>query len=121
MDAALKQLVDAGELVRLKPDVLYPAERYARIREVVLAQVEREGATTIARLRDLLGVSRKYAQAVLEQLDGEKALRRDGDRHVGRQGPGGPSGLQSRQGGATHRLEGSTPSRPRPDRRKDLQ
>ncbi len=84
MEAAIGQLVDCGELVRLKRDVLYPADSYVKIRGVVLAQVDRDGFTTIARARDLLGVSRKYAQALLEQLDGERALRREGDRHLPR-------------------------------------
>jgi selenocysteine-specific elongation factor len=84
VERALAELVAAGEAVRLKPDVLYPADRFARIRGAVLARARSSGSTSIAAVRDELGLSRKYAQAVLEQLDGEKALRRDGDRHLPR-------------------------------------
>ena len=37
---------------------------------------------TIAGLRDELGTSRKYAQALLEQLDAERVTLRVGDRRV---------------------------------------
>ena len=82
LDRALGELVDAGELVRCKRDVAYPSERFAQLRRVALGLVERDGSTSIGELRDALGLSRKYAQALLEQLDGERALRRRGDRHV---------------------------------------
>jgi selenocysteine-specific elongation factor len=84
VERALAELVAAGEAVRLKPDVLYPADRFARIRGAVIAGARSNGSTSIAEVREELGLSRKYAQAVLEQLDGEKALRRDGDRHLPR-------------------------------------
>ena len=46
----------------------------------VQARVERivaeEGAVTLARLRDELGTSRKYAQALLEHLDAARVTRR---------------------------------------------
>jgi selenocysteine-specific elongation factor len=86
VEGALKELVTARELVRLKPDVHYPVPHYERIRHAVLTQARRAGSTSIAEVRDMLGVSRKYAQALLEHLDGEKALRREGDRHVLRGG-----------------------------------
>ena len=88
LDRALGELVEARELVRCKRDVLYPSERFGQLRRVVLALVERQGSTSIAELRDALGLSRKYAQALLEQLDGERALRRRGDRHVAGPEPG---------------------------------
>jgi hypothetical protein len=81
-----------------------------------------EGEITLPRARDLLGTSRKYAQALLEYLDAEHLTVRKGDAHVlrrrsfdlvGRQGSGGPSGPQSQQGDVDHRLEGSIPSPPR--------
>ena len=37
---------------------------------------------TISRLRDELGTSRKFAQALLEHFDDERLLRRVGDEHV---------------------------------------
>jgi selenocysteine-specific elongation factor len=85
-ERALAELVAADEVVRLKPDVLYPADHFARIRAAVMRWAGSSGSISIGELRDRLGVSRRYAQAVLEQLDGEKSLRRDGDRHLVRAG-----------------------------------
>jgi selenocysteine-specific elongation factor len=81
---ALGELVRAEKVVRLKPDVLYPTGSYARIRSLILERATSAGSTSIAEVRDQLGISRKYAQALLEHLDGEKDLRREGDRHVPR-------------------------------------
>ena len=49
----------------------------------ILALIEREGAVTLARVRDALGISRKSAQAFLEHLDGARLTRRlPDDRRV---------------------------------------
>jgi selenocysteine-specific elongation factor len=48
----------------------------------VIDLCRRDGSATIATLRDELGTSRRYAQALLEYLDREKVTRRDGDAHV---------------------------------------
>ncbi|HET9592427.1 MAG TPA: SelB C-terminal domain-containing protein, partial [Solirubrobacterales bacterium] len=73
-----------GVAVRAKADVVYAASVYEKLARVALALAERDGHATIASVRDSLGLSRKYAQAVLEQLDAERRLRRDGDRHLPR-------------------------------------
>ena len=46
------------------------------------ALVERDGSVTIASLRDELGTSRRYAQALLELLDAERVTLRVGDERV---------------------------------------
>jgi selenocysteine-specific elongation factor len=43
-----------------------------RVRSIIAA----EGGITLARLRDELGTSRRYAQALLEHLDAERITRR---------------------------------------------
>ena len=86
VERAVTELVDAGDAVRFKADVVYPTPEAARLGGEVAALVAREGSTSIAEVRDALGLSRKYAQALLEHLDGEGALRRDGDRHYPRRG-----------------------------------
>ena len=53
------------------------------VRERVVAIVEGEGSVTLARLRDELDTSRRYAQALLEALDAERVtLRLPDDRRV---------------------------------------
>jgi selenocysteine-specific elongation factor len=87
VEEALKGLVAAGAAVRVKPDVLYPTPTYAPLREAIVELAQRQGSVSLAEVRDALGLSRKYAQALLEHLDGEKVLRRSGDRHY----PRGPT------------------------------
>ena len=86
VEKAFGELAAAGAAVRAKADVVYAASVYEKLARLVLALAERDGSTTIAAVRDALGLSRKYAQALLEQLDAEKRLRRDGDRHLPRPG-----------------------------------
>jgi selenocysteine-specific elongation factor len=90
--------------VRLPGGLVLDHDEYERAREVVVAECEREGTITLARARDLLGTSRKTAQAILERLDGDHVTLRVGDarrlrrRSIGggAAGPGGPAGLQNR-------------------------
>ncbi len=86
VERAVGELVDAGAAVRFKADVVYPTGEAERLGEAVAGLVAREGSTSIGEVRDALGLSRKYAQALLEHLDGERVLRRDGDRHYPRGG-----------------------------------
>ncbi len=88
VERALAELVAAGEAVRLRRDVVYPAAEYRRLREKVLAVAVRAGSTSIAEIRDSLGLSRKYAQALLEHLASKRVLERSGDRHYPRRGSG---------------------------------
>jgi selenocysteine-specific elongation factor len=84
VERAVGQLVDAGAAVRFKADVVYPSAEAERLADAAAALAAREGSTSIGEVRDALGLSRKYAQALLEHLDGERVLRRDGDRHYPR-------------------------------------
>jgi selenocysteine-specific elongation factor len=84
VERAVGELVDAGAAVRFKADVVYPSAEAERLADAVAGLAAREGSTSIAEVRDRLGLSRKYAQALLEHLDGERVLRRDGDRHYPR-------------------------------------
>jgi len=51
----------------------------ADVRDRVVAIVESEGEITLARLRDELHTSRKFAQALLEHLDAARVTRRRPD------------------------------------------
>jgi selenocysteine-specific elongation factor len=84
VERAFGELAAAGAAVRAKADVVYAAPVYERATRLIVGLAERDGSTSIAEVRDALGLSRKYAQALLEQLDSERRLRRDGDRHFPR-------------------------------------
>jgi selenocysteine-specific elongation factor len=59
-------------------------EPLAAVRARVVALLGAEGEITLARLRDDLGTSRKYAQALLEQFDRERLTLRRGEVRVQR-------------------------------------
>jgi selenocysteine-specific elongation factor len=48
----------------------------AAVRARVEAVIAADGAITLARLRDELATSRRYAQALLEHLDAERVTKR---------------------------------------------
>jgi selenocysteine-specific elongation factor len=72
----------AGEAVRVGRSLHFQPESLALLEAQVVAICERNGSATIAGLRDELGTSRKYAQALLEHLDRTKVTLRRGDEHV---------------------------------------
>ena len=76
-DAAhLPALREAGRAVRLGRSLWAHPEAIDAVRHRVIDLVEDEGAVTLARLRDELGTSRKFAQALLEHLDAARVTRR---------------------------------------------
>jgi selenocysteine-specific elongation factor len=80
--AALDRLAARGDVARAKPGIYYHPTAVERVKVEVVSLCEREGAVTIARLRDRLGIGRKHAQALLEHLDAIRVTRRAGDQHV---------------------------------------
>jgi selenocysteine-specific elongation factor len=79
----LAALREAGRAVRVSKALHYHAEVLAEIRGRVVAIAGRNGGEiTLAQLRDELGTSRKFAQALLEHFDSEKVTIRRGDAHA---------------------------------------
>src|SRR5262249_19601645 len=91
LDAAdLAALREAGRAVRVTRSLHYHPDTIARVKALVIETAgEHEGAVTIAQLRDRLGTSRKFAQALLEHLDARRVTIRRGDQHFVR-GSGRP-------------------------------
>ncbi len=87
-DALIGALVVTGEVVRVADQIVYPAEVFERIRDEVLAWLDREGSIALSEYRDLFDTSRKYAQPTLEHLDELRVTRRKGDVRVRFRGPG---------------------------------
>ena len=79
----LAALREAGRAVRVSKNLHYHVDVLADVRGR-LVEVARDngGAATLAQLRDELGTSRKFAQALLEHFDSEKVTIRRGDEHV---------------------------------------
>jgi selenocysteine-specific elongation factor len=89
--ADLAALRAAGRAVRVGRAMYAHPDAIDEVRRRVVAIVEAEGAVTLGRLRDELGTSRKYAQALLEHLDAARVTRRlPDDSRVLRRATGRP-------------------------------
>jgi selenocysteine-specific elongation factor len=82
VERSLAALVEAGDAVRSTPQVYFSARRLEPLRERATALAGERGEIALPELRDALGTSRKYAQAILDHLDGTGVTVRHGDRHV---------------------------------------
>jgi selenocysteine-specific elongation factor len=80
--ARLMQLERAGRAVRVAKNLHFAPAPLHNLEARAVALCDREGQITIARTRDALGTSRRYAQALLEHLDARKVTRRAGDAHI---------------------------------------
>jgi selenocysteine-specific elongation factor len=77
--AEIPVLREAGRAVRIGRAMYAHPDAIADVRDRVVAIVESEGEITLARLRDELHTSRKFAQALLEHLDAARVTRRRPD------------------------------------------
>jgi selenocysteine-specific elongation factor len=81
--AELPALRAAGRAVRVGRSLHYHPEPLDEIEGCVRAHIARDGSITLAQLRDELGTSRKFAQALLEHFDAARVtLRRPDDSRV---------------------------------------
>ncbi len=77
----VRALEQAGRIVRLDADLAFAATTYRHLAATALAMARR-GPVTPAAFRDATGSSRKYALAILEDLDRRQVLRRGPEGHV---------------------------------------
>ncbi|MFA6002204.1 MAG: SelB C-terminal domain-containing protein, partial [Thermoleophilia bacterium] len=77
-----KLLEESGRAVRIKPDLYFAPETLERAQRAVIDRCQEAGQITLADFRDLIGASRKFAQALLEYFDRTGVTRRDGDYRV---------------------------------------
>jgi len=67
-----------GALVRIGDDV-YRRSQLERAKALAAEVIAKNGAATMAQLRDALGSSRKYALPLMEYFDSSGFTIRDGD------------------------------------------
>jgi selenocysteine-specific elongation factor len=82
----LRALADLGMVVRISDTMAFAPEVYRAMVRATVRQLDEHGSITLAEFRDLVGTTRKFAQAVLEHFDQERLTRRSGD--VRRRGTG---------------------------------
>lgn len=78
----LNMLIGQGRVVKVSDNVVFAASVYDDMVARVTAHIKSNGKVGLAEVRDMFGTSRKYAQALLEHLDGLKITRRVGDERV---------------------------------------
>jgi len=81
-DDLLSYLEDRGDIVWVGEGIVFAAEAYREMVERVVAHLRERRTVTLAQVRDLLGTSRRYAQALLEHMDEQRLTRRVGDERV---------------------------------------
>ena len=77
---ALRVLADSGRLVRVAPGLYYAAQAMADIRERVARWFVDHDDLTVADMKTVTGLSRKYIIALLEYLDQKRITVRIGDK-----------------------------------------
>lgn len=85
-EAALKNLCLSGELVRVSKELYYIAPELERLRADTVAWLKEHETITPAEFREMSGLSRKYAVALLEYFDRVKTTMRVGDERRLRRG-----------------------------------
>jgi selenocysteine-specific elongation factor len=84
---AFDTLLATGALLKVGGDV-YRATQIVEIRKRLEAAVRRDGPITMARFRDAVGTTRKYAVPLMEWFDATGVTVRDGDVRALRQSGG---------------------------------
>ncbi len=78
----LNLLIEQGRVVKVSDSVVFATTTYDEMVARVTDHIKAKGQVGLAEVRDMFQTSRKYAQALLEHLDGEKVTRRVGDERV---------------------------------------
>jgi selenocysteine-specific elongation factor len=82
-DPELARFLEAERrLVRVGDGLAIGVEAYDAAKRALVEECERAGKITLARFRDLLGISRRPAQLLLERFDSDGLTRRVGDERV---------------------------------------
>jgi selenocysteine-specific elongation factor len=79
---AAAYLADAGRIVRAGKELAFTRAAFDQAQAAAVELATEHGSVTLAQLRDRLGCSRRYAQALLEALDSHGVTRRVGDARV---------------------------------------
>ena len=75
-------LLEMGELVKLDEDIAFSKGAYNEAMELLKKYMKENGSIQLGQFRELLGTSRKYAMALLDNFDQNKITKRVGDNRV---------------------------------------
>ena len=84
-EEVINALIEMNELTPVSAEVIFRAKDYETMVEKIKSALKQNGQVTLAEVRDLLGTTRKYVQALLEHLDAIGVTVREGDaRRLGK-------------------------------------
>lgn len=75
-------LIEMGELIKLDEEIAFSREAYNEAVELLRKHIKENGPIQLGQFRDILGTSRKYAMALLDNFDQNKITKRVGDNRV---------------------------------------
>jgi selenocysteine-specific elongation factor len=75
-------LINMGYLVRIEDDIAFVKDAYNQGIQSVKAHIVQNGSIQLGEFRDLLGTSRKYAMALLDNFDQQKITKRVEDKRI---------------------------------------
>lgn len=78
----MHNLYERGILVRLSEKVIYHRDSVEKARRIVIQYLQKFPSITVAEMRDILKLSRKYATAILEYFDRIGLTKREKDVHI---------------------------------------
>ncbi len=78
-EALLEALLDSGPYITAGNDIVFSESAIFTMQDRVTQYISAHGTATLAELRDLLGTSRKFVQALLEYMDANLITRREGE------------------------------------------
>ncbi len=82
-DADLARFLETqGRLIRIGDGLAVGIGPYEKAKRALIEECEAAGKITLARFRDLMGISRRPAQLLLERFDTDGLTRRVGDERV---------------------------------------
>jgi selenocysteine-specific elongation factor len=93
-----QRLLEDRRLVRIKESLFFHAEILKTIEEKLVVFLKERKEITPADMKDLFGISRKYAIPLMEYFDGQRVTTRVGDKRILRATRGEP--VDSGRGGA---------------------
>ena len=81
IEKMLDLLCESGVLIRPEPRVIFHSDTVARVREILIETIQKDGYVETAPFRDILGTSKKYTMALLDHFESTGLTVRVKSRH----------------------------------------
>ena len=81
-EEVLMFLIQGGELIELRDEVLFRKEDFEKLKNKIVDFIKKNGRATVSQLREHLSTTRKYMVPILEKLDQLGVTQREGDKRT---------------------------------------